>query len=94
VEETVPSPANCAKQRRYRMSSSSSARGSGMDMSIATLVMAFIAGALAVPIFHQIALWLLNTIGVVQMLFGIPALPIFNMAPTKPFGGGSMAAPR
>jgi hypothetical protein len=68
------------------MSSSSSARGSGMDMSIATLVMAFIAGALAVPIFHQIALWLLNTIGVVQMLFGIPALPIFNMAPTKPFG--------
>jgi hypothetical protein len=68
------------------MSSSSSAHRSGMDISAATLVMAFIAGALAVPIFHQIAMWLLNTLGIISALVGIPAIPIFSMAPTKPLG--------
>jgi hypothetical protein len=60
------------------MSSSSSAHRSGMDISAATLVMAFIAGALAVPIFHQILLWILYTAKVV------PFAP-FDMTATKPF---------
>jgi hypothetical protein len=61
------------------MSTSSSAHRSGMETSAASLVMAFIAGALAVPIFHQVLLWILHTAQIV------PFAP-FSMAPTKPFG--------
>lgn len=39
----------------------------------------FLAGALAVPLGHQIALWILNAAGVVQRA-------PFSMEPTKPFG--------
>jgi hypothetical protein len=59
--------------------SSSSAPAAGSSMSMATLAMAFIAGVLAVPIFHQILLWILYAAGIV------PFAP-FDMAPTKPFG--------
>lgn len=59
--------------------SSSSAQASGTQVSTATLVMAFIAGVLAVPVFHQILFLLLHLAGV------IPVAP-FSMAPTKPFG--------
>jgi hypothetical protein len=67
------------KAEEIQMSTSSSAHGSGTETSAATLVMAFIAGALAVPIFHQVLLWILYTAQVV------PFAP-FSMAPTKPFG--------
>jgi hypothetical protein len=43
------------------------------------LVMAFAAGVLAVPVFHQVLLWILHAAGVV------PIAP-FNMAPTRPLG--------
>jgi hypothetical protein len=66
--------------------SSSTVHAAGAQISIATLVMAFIAGALAVPVFHQIALLLLNLLGITQALVGIPAIPIFDMTPTKPLG--------
>jgi hypothetical protein len=59
--------------------SSSSVQASGTPVSLATLVMAFIAGVLAVPIFHQILLGILHLAGIV------PFTP-FNMTPTKPFG--------
>jgi hypothetical protein len=49
------------------------------DASSARLVLAFIAGVLAVPIFHQVLLWILHAAGVV------PFAP-FNMAPTRPLG--------
>lgn len=39
----------------------------------------FIAGTLAVPLGHQIALWILNAAGVIDRA-------PFNMDPTKPFG--------
>ncbi|HEX2061974.1 MAG TPA: hypothetical protein VHK90_14630 [Thermoanaerobaculia bacterium] len=39
----------------------------------------FIAGALAVPLFHQVALWILNATGVIDRA-------PFAMAPTEPFG--------
>jgi hypothetical protein len=55
------------------------AHPSSRDASSAHLVLAFIAGALAVPIFHQVLLWILHTAGVV------PFAP-FNMAPTRPLG--------
>jgi hypothetical protein len=58
------------------MSSSSSAHRS--DMEIATLVMAFIAGALAVPVFHQMLFLVFHLAGM------LPAP--FSMEPTKPFG--------
>ena len=38
----------------------------------------FIAGALAVPLGHQPALWMLNAIGFVHR-------PVFVMTPTRPF---------
>ena len=38
----------------------------------------FIAGTLAVPLGHQLALWLLNAIGFINR-------PVFVMTPTKPF---------
>lgn len=59
--------------------SSSSVQASRPSMSIGALVMAFIAGVLAVPVFHQILLLLLYLGGVV------PFAP-FSFAPTKPFG--------
>ena len=43
------------------------------------IILAFVAGALAVPIFHQILLWILHAAGIV------PMAP-FNMEPTKPLG--------
>jgi len=55
------------------------AHSSSRDASSARLVLAFIAGALAVPIFHQILLWILHAVGIV------PVTP-FSMAPTRPFG--------
>lgn len=38
----------------------------------------FFAGALAVPLGHQPALWLLNVTGLLER-------PVFSMAPTRPF---------
>jgi hypothetical protein len=62
------------------MSSTSVPQAAGRtQLSVATLVMAFIAGVLAVPIFHQILFLILH-------LAGIIPVPPFNMAPTKPFG--------
>jgi hypothetical protein len=52
---------------------------SGAAVAPSTLVTSFIAGALAVPVFHQMLLWVLHAAGIV------PFAP-FNMAPTKPFG--------
>jgi hypothetical protein len=66
--------------------SSSSVPTYRAQASPATLVLAFIAGALAVPVFHQIAMLLINAIGLVNALLGIPGIPIFEMRPTKPFG--------
>ena len=59
--------------------SSTSVHAPGTQLSVATLVMAFIAGVLAVPVFHQILLLLLHLAGIV------PFSP-FDMTPTKPFG--------
>ncbi len=62
------------------MSSTSVPHAAGStQLSVATLVMAFIAGFLAVPVFHQIMFLILH-------LAGIIPVPPFNMAPTKPFG--------
>lgn len=58
--------------------SSSSAEAHG-TASIAYLAMAFIAGVVAVPVFHQLLLGLLHMAGIV------PFAP-FSTAPTKPFG--------
>ena len=66
--------------------SSSSVQASGTNISTTTLVMAFIAGVVAVPIFHQISMLIINAIGLVHALLGIPAIPIYEMTPTKPFG--------
>ena len=57
--------------------SSPSVQASGTDTS--ALVMAFIAGVVAVPVFHQILLGLMYMAGIV------PFAP-FDWAPTKPFG--------
>jgi hypothetical protein len=43
------------------------------------LARAFVAGALAVPVFHQVLLWILHAAGIV------PIAP-FSLAPTKPLG--------
>jgi hypothetical protein len=59
--------------------SSSSVQTSHPSISVSALVMAFIAGALAVPVFHQIVLLLLYLSGIV------PFAP-FSFTPTKPFG--------
>ena len=48
-------------------------------MSASQLGLGFVAGVLAVPVFHQILLWILHAAGIV------PIAP-FNMAPTKPLG--------
>lgn len=59
--------------------SSTSVHAGGMQLSVATLAMAFIAGVLAVPVFHQILLLVFHLAGIV------PFAP-FDMTPTKPFG--------
>jgi hypothetical protein len=61
------------------MSTASAFEVSRMASSRFRLVLAFVAGALAVPIFHQILLWILHAAGIV------PIAP-FNVAPTKPLG--------
>ena len=47
--------------------------------ALVPLILAFIAGALAVPVFHQVLLWILHAAGIV------PMAP-FNMERTKPLG--------
>jgi hypothetical protein len=59
--------------------SSPSLQATAASNSTAALVIAFIAGALAVPVFHQILLLILYAAGIV------PFAP-FSFAPTKPFG--------
>jgi hypothetical protein len=59
--------------------STSSLNASRAQVSPSTLVRAFIAGALAVPVFHQILFLVLH-------LAGIIPVPPFDMTPTKPFG--------
>src|SRR5262252_607239 len=59
--------------------STSSLNASRAHVSAATLVRAFIAGALAVPVFHQIMFLVLHAAGIV------PVSP-FDMTPTRPFG--------
>jgi len=59
--------------------STSSLHASRAQVSPATLVLAFIAGALAVPVFHQILLLVLYIAKIV------PFAP-FSWAPTKPLG--------
>jgi hypothetical protein len=61
------------------MSSSRTAGASRMAPSLVRLGQAFVAGVLAVLVFHQILLWILHAAGIV------PIAP-FNMAPTKPLG--------
>jgi hypothetical protein len=61
------------------MSTAASFDVSRMALSPLRLVLAFAAGALAVPIFHQILLWMLHGAGVVP-------IAAFNMAPTQPLG--------
>lgn len=39
----------------------------------------FVAGALAVPLFHQVGLWILNSIGFIDRA-------PYSMEPTRPFG--------
>ena len=65
--------------------SSPSVQASGTDTSMATLVMSFIAGVVAVPVFHQILLGLLHVAGIV------PFAP-FDWSPTKPFGVPSVVS--
>jgi len=61
------------------MSSSSVHAAGGTQLSAATLVMAFIAGFLAVPVFHQILFLIFYLAGI------LPIAP-YSMAPTQPFG--------
>jgi len=63
-----------------------SAQAMHASSSATMLIAAFVAGALAVPIFHQISVLILNLIGLPHALLGIPAIPIFDMTPTKPLG--------
>lgn len=67
------------------MSSTSTIRAPGAETSLAALAIAFLAGVLAVPIFHQILLLLMYVTGIV------PFAP-FNMMPTKPFGVPSVVS--
>src|SRR6185437_3971875 len=64
---------------RGKPMSTSSLHASRAQVSPATLVLAFIAGALAVPVFHQILLLVLYIAKIV------PFAP-FSWAPTKPLG--------
>ena len=53
--------------------------------SLAALAMAFVAGFLAVPVFHQIAFLVLHLAGIV------PVAP-YDMRPTAPFGVPSVVS--
>jgi hypothetical protein len=59
--------------------STSSLHAPRAQVSPTTLVLAFIAGALAVPIFHQGLFLLLYMAGIIPV-------PPFDMTPTQPFG--------
>jgi hypothetical protein len=59
--------------------SSTSVHAGSVQLSVATLAMAFVAGVLAVPVFHQILFLIFHLAGVIPV-------PPFNMSPTKPFG--------
>jgi hypothetical protein len=59
--------------------STSLLNASRAQVSPTNLVLAFIAGALAVPVFHQLLFLVLHLAGI------IPVAP-FDMTPTKPFG--------
>src|SRR5262245_6009532 len=59
--------------------STSSLTASRAHLSPSTLVLAFIAGALAVPVFHQLLFLVLNMAGVIPV-------PPFDMKPTRPLG--------
>ncbi len=61
------------------MSRLSSARTPAAKVSPRLVATAFVAGALAVPVFHQLLFLLLYLLGV------IPVAP-FSLEPTKPFG--------
>jgi len=61
------------------MSTFQSAEASRMASLPVRLGQAFVGGVLAVPVFHQMLLWILHAAGIV------PNAP-FNMAPTKPLG--------
>ena len=61
------------------MTTISTPKGSGGKLSPATLAIAFVAGVLAVPVFHQILFLVFYLTGV------IPVAP-FSMMPTVPFG--------
>src|SRR5260370_39025660 len=65
--------------------STSSLHASRARVSPTTLVLAFIAGALAVPVFHQMLFLVLHWAGI------IPGPP-FDMTPTKPFGVPALAS--
>src|SRR5215470_2621256 len=59
--------------------STSSLNAPSSQVSPTTLVLAFIAGALAVPVFHQILFLVLHAAGIIPV-------PPFDMTPTRPFG--------
>ena len=61
------------------MTTTSSLNETRAHASPATLVLAFVAGALAVPIFHQLLYLVLHVAG------ALPSAP-YRMTPTKPFG--------
>lgn len=61
------------------MRSSSTFEPAGVQVSPVALILAFVAGVLAVPVFHQILFLLLH-------LAGIIPVPPFNMTPTRPLG--------
>jgi hypothetical protein len=61
------------------MTTISTPKGSGGELSPTTLAIALVAGVLAVPVFHQILFLVFYLVGV------IPVAP-FSMKPTAPFG--------
>jgi hypothetical protein len=60
------------------MAETKSTAGGGSN-AVMPIIGAFVAGVIGVLIFHQIAFWIFNLVGVT------PAAP-YNMAPTKPLG--------
>lgn len=61
------------------MSSSSTFPAAGAQVSPVALLLAFVAGVLAVPVFHQILFLIFYLVGMIPV-------PPFNMAPTRPLG--------
>jgi hypothetical protein len=61
------------------MSSTSTASAFHARPSPRSIALAFVAGFLAVPVFHQIAFALLHAAGIIPV-------PAFDMTPTAPFG--------